>query len=1098
MTLNSILKFRAKLFLLLLLVMGTALSVLAQERTISGEVTDEKGDPMPGVNVLIKGTTRGVSTGFDGTFELSVNESDILIFSFIGYEKKEVAVKGTKNFDIQLSTDAENIDEVVVTALGIKREKKALGYSVQEVKSEEMVEAKEINLLNSLSGKVAGLQISKVGSGAAGSSNVIIRGYTSIKGDNRPLFVIDGIPVENSAIGEASEWGGFDYGDGIADINQEDIETVSVLKGPSAAALYGTRAANGAILITTKKGTKRKGIGINFSSNFTVEEAIGLPEYQNTYGRGTAGSFLFNVSDFDHSIEYPVDENNDPYTSISSLESWGPKMAGQMVNTWTGDKVPFSPQPNNVRDFFRTGFTATNNISLTGTHKDATVRVGFGNMSNRGLLPNSAIDRFSTSISGNTTLGEKMRFEARLSYVHTAVENRPSLAQSQSNTMYQLVRMPRSIRLEDLKNYRDENLFANLYTGTKTHQQVHNPYWVVNLNENADVNEHVTGYFKYDYEITPWLNTMVRAGLDLRNVRTENKTATYNPTSTRIEEMADGSITINDTGDAYSLGYYKSFSFNSDFLVTAHKEIWDDWIARLNVGGSIYKYEFTSMGSYGEDLKVPDLFNLYSASQITVTQGHSEKEIQSLYYFGQLAYKDAIYVDIQMRHDWDSSLTPYNCRYDYPSVSTSFILTETPGLEFLKSDILSFAKVRGSFAQVGSGTSPYQTILTYSLQNGMGNSIDGNGVATLGNTRPAYNLKPQKTNSWEVGTDLRFVNNRLGLDLSYYKMNTRNQIIVIGSTRTNGFSAQMVNAGNIQNSGVECTFVATPVQVGDFKWDVRVNYSKNKSEVIELAEGLDNYWLGMENTITITAKVGEPFGNMYGKGYKRNENGDVLIDSNGFPMTEGKYLGNYQPDWVGGVQNIFRYKGIKMSFLLDARFGGDIYSKSNVYSHRTGNAKETLEGREDWYDTHQLVSYQDTENNQWSWKWAPIPGVEEKGYVAKGVDVTGAPNTKPVDPQEYWSHVASSAPIAEEFIYDGSYIKLREVTLGYELPRSLLKKSPFNRVFVSFVARNLAYIFKNTEDFDPESSYNTSILQGMESSAFPNSRSYGCNLVFNF
>ncbi len=1098
MTPNFILKFSTKLFVFLLFIIGSTLSMRAQERVIKGELIDENGVPMPGVNVLIKGTTRGVSSDINGVFQLKVDQSDVLVFSFIGYETKEVAVTGTKSFDIQLDPSAESLDEVVVTALGIKREKKALGYSVQEVKSEEMVEAKEINLLNSLAGKVAGLQISKVGSGAAGSSNVIIRGYTSIKGDNRPLFVIDGIPVENTAIGEASEWGGFDYGDGIADINQEDIETVSVLKGPSAAALYGTRAANGAILITTKKGTKRKGIGINFSSNYTVEEAIGLPDYQNVYGRGTAGSYLFNVNDYDHSIDYVVDDNNDPYTSLSASESWGPKMDGRMVNIWTGEKVPFSPQPNNIKDFFRTGFTATNNISLTGTHKDATVRVAFGDMTNRGLLPNSAIDRFSTSISGNTKLGEKMRFEARLSYVHTSVENRPSLAQSQGNTMYQLIRMPRSIRLEDLQDYRDENLFARLYTGTKTHQQVHNPYWIVNLNENGDITEHVTGYFKYDYDITPWLNTMVRAGLDLRNVRTEHKTATYNPTSTKLEENADGTLTVNDSGDAYTLSYYKSFSFNSDFLITAHKEIWDDWIARLNFGGSIYKYEFSSMSSYGQKLKVPDLFNLYSANLITTTQGFSEKEIQSLYYFAQLAYKDAIYVDIQMRHDWDSSLTPYNCRYDYPSVSTSFILTETPGLEFLKNDVLSFAKVRGSLAQVGSGTSPYQTILTYSLQNGMGNSIDGNGVATLGDTRPAFNLKPQKTNSWEVGTDLRFFDNRIGVDFSYYKMNTRNQIIVIGSTRTNGFSSQMVNAGNIQNSGVELTFVTTPVQIGDFKWDVRVNYSKNKSEIIELAEGLDNYWLGMENTITITAKVGDAFGNMYGKGYKRNENGDIMIDSDGFPMTEGKLLGNYQPDWVGGLQNIFRYKGLKLSFLLDVRMGGDIYSKSNVFSHRMGNAKETLEGREDWYNTHELVSYQDNENNQWSWRWAPIQGVEEKGYVAKGVDVTGGPNTVAVDPQEYWSHVASSAPIAEEFIYDGSYIKLREVKLGYELPRKILKKSPFNRVFVSIVGRNLAYILKHTEDFDPESSYNTSILQGMESSAFPNSRSYGFNVVFNF
>ncbi len=623
---------------------------------------------------------------------------------------------------------------------------------------------------------------------------------------------------------------------------------------------------------------------------------------------------------------------------------------------------------------------------------------------------------------------------------------------------------------------------------------------VLNLNENknADVNEHVTGYFKYDYEIAPWFNAMLRAGVDVRNVRVEHKTATYNPSSTRIEEFPDGSYKINDTGDAYTLGFHKVFSYNSDFLFTAHKEMWNDWIGRFNMGGSIYKYESSSLSSYGQKLKVPDLFNIYSASLITTNQGYAQKEIQSLYYFGQLAYKDAIYIDLQMRHDWDSSLTPYACRYDYPSVSTSLILTEIPGLEFLKNNILSFAKIRGSMAQVGSGTGPYQTILTYTLQNGMGNSIDGNGVATLGNTRPAYDLKPQKTNSWEVGTDLRFFNNRIGFDGSYYKMNTRNQIIVIGSTRTNGFSAQMVNAGNIQNSGYEFTFVATPLSLGDFKWDVRFNYSKNQSKVIELTEGLDNYWLGMENTITITAKVGDAFGNMYGKGYKRNENGDIIIDSNGFPMSEGKLLGNYQPDWVGGLQNIFRYKGIKLSFLLDARIGGDIYSKSNVYSHRMGNASETLEGRQEWYDTHQIVSFQDTENNQWSWEWAPIPGVEEDGFVAKGVDITGAPNTKPVDPQEYWSHVASNAPIAEEFIYDGSYVKLREVTFGYELPRKYLKKSPFNRVFVSCTARNLAYLFKNTEDFDPESSYNTSILQGMESSAFPNSRSYGFNLVLNF
>lgn len=1042
---------------------------------VSGSVKDAEGMPLPGVNIVEDGTTNGTITDFDGRYTLEVaDENAVLVFSFMGYQTKTVKVNGRSPIDITLQESTEEIEEVVVTALGIEREKKALGYAVSEVSGDELAKVRENNIVNSLSGKAAGVLISKSATGPGGSSRVIIRGCNSLKGNNQPLFVVDGIPIDNRSNGGGGEYGGTDYGNGIADINPDDIETISVLKGANAAALYGSRAANGVILVTTKKGAEKKGIGISFNSNIQFETPLILPDFQNEYGQGLSGF------DFVPSSVTGVDS-----IPAGMEASWGPKMDGRQIRTFAGETRTFSPQPNNIQNFFQTGVTASNSIALSGGSENGTIRLSYSNMYNEGIVPNSEIMKHSINFRGIANITEKLQVDAKINYINQKAENRPQLAASPDNPVRALILMPRSIYLDDLKDYRNEYGEPILWNG-KISGLFQNPYWTVNLNTNQDKKDRIIGFISLKYDVTDWLNLTLRSGTDLSFDRRESRFAT------------NTCYKVTEDGAEYHLSNVKVRQFNSDFLLNASKDF-DKLSGSISVGGNFFKTQNEIIGFAGYGLNEPNFFYIENAVEQKPSYGFSEKQIQSLYAFGQIGYNNYLYLDITARNDWSSTLPLENCSYFYPSASVSFIATEAFDLDMIKAD---FLKLRASWAQVGNDTDPYRLENAYIMNLG----YNGQPFAYINPTLAIYDLKPEITTSYEFGIDGRFVNNRFGIDLTYYNSATKNQILKAQVTATTGHLYKMINAGRIENKGVELMFRATPVKLSfGFQWDISFNYSKNTSEVAELYEGVELLTLHDQNyqsaPIEIVAQVGRPYGDILGYKYLRDESGNRVINENGLPMMmtddNGKPLlelvGNYQPDWLGGISNTFSYKNISLRFLIDIRQGGDIFSFTQVEAARFGNTKETLEGREEWIAEE--TARKEAEVSPIKWYYGNHGG----GYVSEGVTEDGSVNEKYINPQNYWAYIAAGKnAITEEFIYDGSYIKLRELSISYSLPRSVLDKTPFRRLEIAAVGRNLHFFSKNTEGFDPESNFNSGNAQGFEYFGYPSTRSFGFNLKIDF
>jgi TonB-linked SusC/RagA family outer membrane protein len=1036
--------------------------------TITGTVTSKDGESLPGVNIVVQGTNTGAITDFDGKFTINVPDNNsILVFSFIGFKTVSIPVNGQKVVNVVMDEDFARIDEVVVTALGIKKEKKALGYAVTELQGDKLTEVRDASVINTLSGKVAGLNIMQTSTGVGGSSRIVIRGNSSLREANEPLIVVDGIPIDNRNLNSADRWGGLDTGSGISDINPDDIESVSVLKGPNAAALYGNRAANGVILITTKKGLKRKGIGISFNSNSVWETASILPDYQNEYGRGFQGQLL----------QQP---NGTLYIPDNSTQSWGPQMEGQQVLDWNGETRPYSPQPNNIKDFWRTGSTLTNSLNITGGNDKSTGRISITDMKNKGIMPNSSLDKISIMIRATTQLTDNLSIDAKANYVKQDAFNRPYLSDSPDNVMYGFVYMPRSIVLDDLRLFRDANLKPILWDKTPgTRRQ--NPFWSVNLNTNEDIKDRYIGFVSATYKVTPWMSVMIRSGLDQYTSRNEQRTAT----NTSFERTPDGAKLMLTTT--------KVTEMNSDFLLTANKNVTSDFNLNGTIGGNLRTQELESIGYVGLGLNVANHFYIGNAISTIPSYNYSKKQVQSVYGSGQAAFKNYFYLDVTARWDWSTTLPLNQIPFFYPSASLSFILTDALNI---KSKALTFAKVRASWAQVGNDSDPYRLTSEYFI--GPGHAGQAYGMATT--TAPLVNMKPEQTNSMEMGADIRLFDNRIGTDFSIYSSTTKNQILPIPISASSGFYNKMINAGNIKNSGFELMLRGVPLKTNNFNWEITFNFSKNTSEIKELAEGLDTYTLGGDRGITVVSRVGEAYGNMLGSKYLRNENGDVIIDAEGLPVRDDKLsvLGNYMPDWMGGIGNAFSYKNISLNFLIDIKQGGKIYSLSEIYAHENGNHKETLDGRADWYESER----QRNEAGAAPSKWFPTGGLIAKGVVNTGTkeNPVWEENLRPVDPQQYWARVCGGGgnSIAEEFIYDAGYIKLREISLAYSLPKKYLDKTPLTAINVSLVGRNLLYLKRGTDNIDPEANYNNKNAQGIENCSFPSTRSYGVNLTINF
>jgi TonB-linked SusC/RagA family outer membrane protein len=1043
--------------ILIFLMIFTCLPVLwAQDRQVSGKVTSsEDGSPLPGVNVLIMGTTEGVITDMDGNYRISVPEGATLGYSYIGFAGQEIAVGNQSVIDVVLASDATELQEVVVTALGITKDKMALSSSVTEVDGDQFTEARELNIANALAGQVAGVNVSNISSGPAGSSRVIIRGNASISGENQPLYVVDGIPMDNTNFGQAGMWGGADYGDGTSSINPDDIESISVLKGANAAALYGSRASNGVILITTKKGGKQKGLGIEFNSNYVVEAVWDQTDYQTEYGHGYNG--------------HPPDNE----LSGGHADGWGGPLDGSIAMAWTaiGIQKPyvntFEDGGTNIQKFYSPGKTWTNSIALSGGDDKQTFRFSISNLNNTSIQPDAGYDRFNASLNangeyGNFTVGGKMM------YSYEKALNRPVISDSPGNAPQGVYVLPSSININDYKG--DPDKPGAIYTkddGTRVYnpgymtdkidgeellpwnnQWLQNPWWSASQYTHTDITDRFIGSAIARYDFTDWLFAHVRMGMDWQT-RRETRVTPYGTSYQRGGSMNEFEYRIRETNMEWMLGVNKVFG---DIGVNAF------------VGGNAMRRGYNRLQLNASSFNIPFFHSVSNGANQSFSFGFSEQGINSLFGSVEVSYGGFIYLTATAREDWFSTLNPETNNILYPSVGLSYVFSDM----FTLPSWWTAGKIRGSWAQVGGATSPYKTALSYSL----GDSHNGYPQGYISQSSiPNPDLKPLTSSEFELGFDLRFFENRLGFDFTYYSQLTTDDILDASISTASGFGATTVNIGEMENKGIEFLVTGTPLR-GDFNWDVSFNIAHNSSLVKSLGSGLERLRVSEPRTrwAYIYHAVGEPYSSIWG--FTHNTiNGENVYDDNGghSPTDTISLLGNGVHPITGGFNNSLSYKNFVMSFLLDFKFGGDIYSGTNVRLVSGGKHQMTLEGR-----------------------------TPEDEITVSGVDSEGAPVNITIPWDEVSGYWYDYSRCSDFFMYDASFIKLRQLTLGYNLPQSLLEKTPFTYVNLSFVGRNLLLLYDKMDNVDPESMYRNSNDQGFDYFGIPHTRSYGLNLRVRF
>ena len=1023
-----------------------------QSNKVIGTVKDEFG-PVIGASVVGKGTSNGVVTDLNGKFSLNVKPGATLIISFVGYKQQEVKA-GNVPLNIVLEEDSKMLGEVVVTALGIKRERKALGYGVAEVQGEALTKAKETNVINSMAGRVPGLVVTQTAGGASGSSRVILRGSTEMTGNNQPLYVIDGVPLDNTNFGSAGTYGGFDLGDGISSVNPDDIESMSVLKGPAASALYGSRASHGVILITTKKANKDK-ISVEYNGTMTFDTQLAKwDDVQQIYGMGSNGTY--------------------PINAVSNTNmSWGAKADGtNMLKYFDGVERPYLIVPDNTSQFFRTGFTATNSAIIGVNNGKTGIRFTYTDMRNKDIVPKTHMSRDIFNLRANTSAG-KFDLDFSVNYTREDVKNRPALGDSKSNIGKNLMTLATTYDQAWLKSYQDANgEYAN-WNGMDPYNV--NPYWDVYKNSNSSKKDQFRFNGKVVWNITQHLKVQGTAGAELNWFTFEDYKAPTTP--------------------GYESGYLQNNNFRNRMynfeLLALYNNSWGNFDFNATLGGNLYKVNNQTIVTTAKDMKIRDVVALMSFNEVSVEPYSYRKQINSIYGAVNLGWKHMLYFDATLRGDQSSTLPISNNMYIYPSFSGSFVFSELLKL----GDKLPYGKVRMSWAQVGSDTDPYQLGLVYTKSKF---AYPGYTIGYISNgTIPNKDLKPTKTNSFEMGLELKFLKNRIGLDFTYYSQLSKNQIMGMASSSTSGYGYRLINAGEIENKGVEIALNTRPIQTKDFSSDLNFNFSKNSNKVKKLVDDMDMFelekatWLDVQ----VAAKVGENFGSIVGPDFQRNENGDILIDpSTGLPMYDksNHVLGNASWDWTGGVYTNFSYKNISLSAVFDVKVGADLYSMSARAAHETGKSMATLEGREAWYkseEARQAAGYAKDSPD-----WIPTGGFIAPGVIDNG-DGTYRENDIIINPEKYWMNVCRNAP--SMFIYDNSYVKCREITLSYTLPKTWLK-NVIDGLTVSFVARNPFIVWKNIPNIDPDSNYNNTTGMGMEYGSLPSRKSYGFNINVKF
>ena len=1099
-----------KLSLLIVLFVISVSTLLAQTIIITGTVTSAVAGEgvIPGVTIQVKGTTVGTTTDANGKYSITVPQNaTTLIFTYIGMKKIEVEIAGRTVINSVMESDLLGLNEVVVTALGISREKKALGYSVQDLGGDKIEKAKVSNIVNAFQGKLAGVQISNSDGGVASGVRILIRGVNSLSagGNNQPLFIVDGVPINNTT-SDVGSYGGRDYGNASSDINPSDVENISVLKGASAAALYGSRAVNGVILISTKSGKSRegqKGLGVTLEENIMWENPLVIPKFQNLYGQGSSDGAGLGQYSFEY-VDGAYGGTNDGVD-----ESWGPPLDGRLIpqfdspydpETGVRTATPWIAHPDNIKSFFETGLKTTTSLAVAGAKQGANFRLSLSNQKIKGILPNTDLTKNNIALNGELAVTDKITIGGSATYISNKSDNIAENGYNGGNPMQSLGQwFGRQVDMSVLKARWQE---LNPITGTpfNWNSSYHNnPYWNLNKNTNSRNRDRMIGNINFSWKFTDWLSFKAMAGTDWS-------------VEDIMERVAQG-----DVGIGYPLGEFNSYS-NRRQEINANARLefvksFGDFNISASLGTEYNHYNGQYRNTNVAQLIVPDLYSVSNAAVAATTNlSENHTELQSVFGTANFSFKNFVFLDFTGRNDWSSTLPLDNNSYFYPSASLSFILTDALGI---KSNAFSFLKLRASYAEVGGTAGAYSLQGVYSAAN----PFNGHPSLAYTNTIPPLGLKPQNKQSIEAGLEAKFFQNRLGLDVAFYKENTVNQIMNIAVSNTTGFSTKTINAGNLQNMGAELQMTATPVQTSDFSWDITFNWSKNKNKVVDLYGDMkylnlyDLSWGGY-----VYAFPGKDYGTIFGYAIVRENATPVYYDAaktqlayyeySGRPIVTkaGRYirsgqrtpLGNVYPDWFGGVTNSVTYKKVNLSFLVDFKKGGDIFSVTHMFGTYTGVLAPTAVTNANGKNIRDALA---------AGGGILIPNavygkVNTDGTIAY-LDATGAASATPVVNTTYadantWGYDYYGK--TELSVFDGSFVKLREVSLGYSFDKiAFLNKIGIKDLNISMVGRNLWIIHKNIPDIDPEvsqSAGNTSVCA--ETNAIPSTRSYGFNIRINF
>ncbi len=1070
---------RRGVFLGLLALLFTAGSGQAQAGRIEGTVRSAStGEPLANARVSVMGRNISATTDARGFYQIPDLppggydvRATLLGFAPVTLTNVRVAAGLAATANLEMRAAAVQLEEVVVTALGIEREQRSLSFAAQMVSEDKLTSVPKSNLLSSLQGNVAGVRVTNTG-GAFSSARIVVRGASSIRGENQPLIVIDGVPIDNYAASNSGygggDYDGYDAGNAAGEINPNNIESMTVLKGPNAAALYGSRAANGAIVVTTKKGQGapgEAGFGVTATVGTMFETPLRLPDYQNQYGQGFYGEFDF------------VDGNFGGLNDGAD-ESWGPKLDGRTsgcvynaagtaydmsrpCRQFNGDGLPWRAYPNNVRDFWETGITTNVNVAVARATSRSNVRLSVGRMDNAGMYPSNKNRRTDVALAGGAQISNRWSAEASMNYINNDYQNQPKQSYDDAAPMQNFIWFGRQVDVRFLKEnlYRDPDdpLTKQILAGTSLRNDApipyswnysyhQNPFWEASVKSTDFERNRGLGHASVTYRVADWLSVTGRSG---RDWYASHFQANY-PVNNIDPYFNGGVVDVRDTRS----------ETNSDVLITANRSLGGGVDLTVNAGGNARQNRTESNTGVGSELVIPGVYTLENAASQTPPQLRLyEKKVNSLYGSASFNYKNWFNVDLTGRNDWSSTLPKDANSFFYPSVGAAFIFTDALAMS---SSFLSYGKLRGSWTRVGNDTDPYQLAAVYDP----GTPWGGLPTFSAPNRLPNANLKPERTTGYEIGGDFGLLNNRVTLNATWYQKSTTDQILPVSVSSATGYTSAVVNSGNVRNRGVELAANITPVETRDFRWNLAANWSKNTNKVLSLYSGVQRIIIGSFWNVNVTADSGAAYGNLVGYQWKRDDQGRIIVDDDGYPVRDPvqKVLGNYNPDWVGGVSNTFSYKNVSLSVGFDGQWGGNVYSVTKWFGQYSGVLEATLLGRE----------------NEW----------DDGLVVPNSVHEDGTPNTTSILAQDYWHNTFYAQ---EEGIVDASYLKLRDARLSFELPSSWAQHLGFAGATFALVGRNLA-LWAKQKTIDPETAQDTGNRQGTENAQLPTARSIGFTL----